>query len=137
MREIKFRGKTKDFKKWVYGGCVIIQDTVFIIDKTGTKTEVDPETVGQKVSNTFQELLKEGELYEGDVLEEDFDEREIQGCVYYNEGFGRFDLLGKLTDVEDGSHPNYPFSQFTSLNLAGNIHDNPELLEKVKTNDLL
>ena len=131
MREIKFRGKTKD-GRWVQGvpikngfgkltfmcfatsdlfSCPMEQIYKFCI-------EVIPETVTQ-----YAELKdKNGvEIYEGDIV---ISQDGTGGLVYkhiveWNEFYKRFEPMG-----EDEAHFNRE-----SCEVVGNIYENPELLK--------
>lgn len=137
MREIKFRGKRKDNGEWVYGiplkygnNLVIVGDFIEC-NSEYTFIEfwepVDPATVSQ-----FTGLYdKNGtEIYEGDILHErSIDEFEESGYsdLYYEVIFkdSAFGFLGEITGEF------YSFSEF-SINgeaVAGNIHDNPGLID--------
>ena len=110
--------------------------------------KVDPKTVGQFTGLTDKNGVK---IFEGDVFEfpdeifESFDtscgteynswETENRGVVGYNEDYGRYDFVqykyGNNT-VEADMHENkyIEFADFVSqLEVIGNIHDNPELLD--------
>ena len=120
MREIKFRGKRIDNDEWVYGG--VEQNSIAIIyDDTlpyDNENLVYKETVGQ-----FTGLYdKNGtEIYEGDIVDDSeteliyFIEFICGEFVGINEECGIGRIMNSLS--EDGK-------------VIGNIHDNPELLEK-------
>ena len=122
MREIFFRGKRVDNGKWVEGNYSIdvsgrvdilpIDNLVFF--------EVIPETVGQFTGLTDKNGKK---IFEGDILESD-SERFV---VEWDDEFLGF----YLTDV----NPRYQgYAMFADVAddgyIIGNIHDNPELLNK-------
>lgn len=157
MREIKFRGR-KPNGEWVYG-YYVGKDTIIpfgevnfdlgFID-TSPCYEVIPDTIGQ-----FTGLHdKNGkEIYEGDVLFVrewkniamgmfDYEEREqlsLEDCkgellhesqrvVYFEEGSmcaGDY-YISTLWDKQDKRHQ-YPIFE---VEVIGNIHDDPELLNK-------
>ena len=133
MRTIKFRGKAHG--RWIYGGLVYsdnIEPAIYF--EVGNKVYkridwayVDPATVGQ-----FTGMLdKNGkEIYEGDIIKivEKFDDENVytsNGVVCFEEG---------IYEVQNGKHFAYlgwlmHNDDITKLEVIGNIHDNPQLLE--------
>ena len=137
MREIKFRGKCLDGGEWVYGDyhhrvggvhCIIdIQPdsqgkVVYVV------IQVDADTVGQFTGLSDYDRA---EIFEGDIVKYSYthpvdigsfdgpkeQEETVIGAVEYRNGcffigvydIGSFDIDG--------------------MEIIGNIHDNPELLE--------
>lgn len=128
MREYLFRGKNKHANEWVEGSlfvptrggdvCIMTQDAPF----HAVCYDVIPDTVGQ-----FTGLMdKNGErIFEGDVLEgNDFDADDGYGVVEWNDG--AFEINNHY--VSATFRENY---WSTDLEIIGNIHDNPELVERV------
>lgn len=136
MRTIEFRGKNIN-GAWVFGsyekpmkyGC----HKIISHNHDGTYSyayDVKPATVGQ-----FTGLFDEDgrEIYEGDIIKivEEFDDENIytrNGVVCFAEGI--FELQDK-----NGKHFAYlgwmqNDDAITKLEVVGNIHDSPELLEK-------
>ena len=132
MREIKFRSKRKDNDRWVYGSLLRDGDGKnYIVDALyGECTacsvcgkqemdiyEVDPKTVGQYTGLND----KNGkEIYEGDIVKANMDfgpggMAEQTTSIYWDENVGgwQFNYFDKAT-----------------IEIIGNIHDNPELLEE-------
>lgn len=127
MREIKFRGKRLDNGEWIKGNSIVrLGDGVFICGWTGVTikksefynlfTEVDPATVGQY---TGLKDKNDKKIYEGDILQ---DEIGFKGKIIYSMGAfcGDFGEGFELQYFSEGLHE--------ACILAGNIHDNPELL---------
>ena len=132
LREIIFRGKQLDNGKWVYGsfcmdareqfnGLCGVDGFIRLYDKAKGKMqshEVDRETVGQ-----YTGLLdKNGErIFEGDVLTVDGEDGFF--VLEFQEDTARFVMSGDSAVVD--------FDNFWSyeVEVIGNIHDNPELLE--------
>lgn len=125
MREIKFRGKRLDNGEWLYGSLVILNGRYFIFDYAN---EVDPTTVGE-----FTGLKdKNGkEIYEGDVIRSPLSEDKTRPHrIFYHTGNAAF--MGALIDRKELCYLRldqdwiYKFGK----EVIGNIHDNPELIEK-------
>lgn len=115
MREIKFRGKRLDNGEWAYGDLHIRTPFPHIHSEIDYgKVNIDPHTVGQ-----FTGLHdKNGkEIYEGDIVRYDMGgECEVSYCI--GGGFAGFDLSPAFHNEH----------QLTDVEVIGNIHDNPELL---------
>lgn len=126
MREIKFRGRSFDNGEWVYGDyhkraggvhCIIKMEP----DENGKVVyavhQAVPDTIGQ-----FTGLHdKNGkEIYEGDIVRYDMGgECEVSYCV--SGGYAGFDLSPAFHNEEH---------HLTEVEVLGNIHDNPELLNE-------
>ena len=116
MREILFRGKRVDDRKWVYGYYATgkgADDSIvhYIYEPCGIFNRIVPDTVGQ-----FTGICDEdGErIFEGDILK--WDEREW-GCPYSE--VAAFDYA--LLNVRKND-----WSEWCTV--IGNKWDNPELL---------
>lgn len=122
MREIKFRGKSLDKGKWLYGSLLswkcgymdmlIEYDTCEMFDEI----PVDPSTVGQYTGLRD----KTGrEIYEGDILSVDFLSYKTE-VKYHIDGFM-------------ACRENYPseplYRVYKECVVIGNLHDNPELMD--------
>ena len=147
MREILFRGKNPVSSEWAYGS-LVLEKNVFderlilaiISDADGNETLVNPETVGQYTGLTD----KNGkQIFEGDILGakhpkqmkavpclvkygEYKDEDGLSDCRYL--GFC-LQALGKCCSILT------PLSDGIEYEVIGNIHDNPELLERGAKNE--
>ena len=126
MREILFRGKRLDNGAWVYGSLLQVEcDDGSIVtailerkDSVGD-AEVHPSTVGQYTG------LKDkhgNRIFEGDVLTVDGEDGFF--VLEFQEDTARFVMYGDSIVVD--------FDNFWSyeVEVMGNIHDNPELLER-------
>lgn len=119
MRQIKFRGKRKDYGYWLYGDyCSLPNSTIlFISEKQAVDFErVITETVGQFTGLTD----KDGkEIYEGDIMSNGTSDYTIE---YRN---GAFRLIRH--DISCYVISDVDISEFE---IIGNIHDtshtNPE-----------
>lgn len=128
MRERLFRGKRVDNGEWIVGGLLQDDDgkTYIVgyehrggidgmIDAELILWEVIPETVGQYVELPD----KNGEkIFEGDIVRdtEDFD----VGKIFFDTHTAMF-VIGFETTIAD-------FNDGYSLEVIGNIYDNPELV---------
>lgn len=138
MREILFRGKRIcENKNWVEG-CLVNLDGdsghVFIVPffrrastmpicriVEYTSHYVDPETVGQFTGLTDKNGTK---IFEGDVVRVDGENRWYSDyACRWGEGNLEFELANKKESIGLGYFAPY------ELEVIGNIHDNPELLE--------
>ena len=135
MREILFRGKSKHNGEWAEGN-LFAQDDVVTILPTPTNIgtgfgglwwiddgfdPVDPETVGQFTGLTDKNGVK---VFEGDIIRVNTDGKNMLGWVSFERsGFHfRFFKTGSALLTE----------WVQPLEVIGNIHDNPELLEVSK-----
>lgn len=140
MRKILFRGKRKDNGNWIYGTVVYPRSIknenyvaiVPIIDGESVHSmirEVIPETVGQ-----FTGLYdkNEQEIFEGDICRTMVCDMTVEkdcGIVCYD-SMGILSLK-RADDVYSDFfvHINIGCVDAYSIEVIGNIHDNPELLE--------
>lgn len=127
MREILFRGKRIDDGEWLYGHYVHQYGADMIYLPDGVDREygfdyyhIDKETVGQYTGLTDRNGKK---IFEGDII------KNIAGHVYCGSytytvvwRCGWFCGEGGVVDIQ----PEY----FNCCEVIGNIHDNPELLNK-------
>lgn len=131
MREILFRGKRIDNGEWVYGsfcmdareqfnGLCGVDGFIRLYDKTKGKMqtyEVDRETVGQYTGLKDKNGKK---IFEGDIVKRLGDK-----CVVkWTEEDAKFIIIGSMTKLD------FSLCFAKNLEVIGNIHDNPELLEK-------
>ena len=135
MREILFRGKRTDNGEWVEGYVAKRPDAIqfeegpyspWYIDKPpkdpddyGGVYSIDPETVGQF---TGLEDRNGARIFEGDVVMLIFTSGQHKGKVVFHNGGFCVEALENFVSLQ--KTPVYEFERL------GNIHDNPELLEK-------
>lgn len=143
MREIKFRGKLLHSKQWIEGNLVIANNgqpyiiPSDILDPDGHHLRIDsddpfwvsPKTVGQFTG----QLDKNGkEIYEGDILRviirSHWRNNEVISnsvCpVLFQNG-----MFGVIHGIRKEFLHFKAFSYNVTLEVVGNIHDNPELLK--------
>ncbi len=144
MPEILFRGKRVDNGEWVYGtyGRHTSFDAMIIdrpyLDSNGDLTAlnfwtVNPETVGQYTGLTDKNGVK---IFEGDIVKEYKTKDKVKGVVKFGEyqsGINKYaDDLGFYVEW---TTENFLIRELgywcrkNMLEVIGNIHDNPELLE--------
>lgn len=147
MRQILFRGKSKSINKgrWIYGSFVEDTDlnTCCIRDRSLVYELVDRETVGQYTGLTD----KNGKMiFEGDIVKVTYTEkRQYQGVAYddkhscveeifYSEESACFMLKIKLRDISmyRPLHNFENLAMIESIEVIGNIYDNPELMMEVE-----
>lgn len=127
MREIKFRGKRLDNGEWIYGDLVhTIKDTLILpTDEGWNQYAVDPATVGQYTGVKGKDDGKE--IYEGDIVDmEVFGEEDI----YFHCPVLIIFIDGAFHIAEDEESVWAPICNICISEVIGNIHDNPELIEK-------
>jgi uncharacterized phage protein (TIGR01671 family) len=136
FRGIKIDNRTgKRTGEWVYGGyapSILPNETAFISFVTEKlecrDAQVDRYTVGQYTGKKDKSRVK---IFEGDIVKDD---RGNIGVVMYSERFldwriffyrGRNDLIDKYgQNIFSWIYPKM------TLKVIGNIHDNPELLDR-------
>ena len=120
MRESWFRAKTKRGNKWVEGSLVLNRlygvCNIYPIDGCGKCCyETIPETVGQY---TGMKDKNHNMIYEGDIVKiGDHIDLVVfsDGCFCMDKQFFYYE---------------FTYQYFESIEVIGNIHDNPELLQE-------
>lgn len=128
MRELLFRGKVLGRDRWVFGYPLIFRGyQIFdIIDEVFI--DVTSFTIGECTGLTDKNGQK---IFEGDILKHQVFKHE--STKYYtvefvDGSFGMRDSKGWFVSFRDGVFgPN-----MDEYEVAGNIHDNPELLKRKK-----
>ena len=135
MREILFRGKRLDNEEWVYGyyvhiGPVSCQRTYIIPEYASALyvNEVYPSTVGQYTGLNDKNGKR---IFEGDIVDGHCHSawsHRLQRCdiAYGRDGFEARNHI----DGVDSDYYTYRVLFSKDVVIIGNIHDNPELLEK-------
>lgn len=151
MREILFRGKSIDNGKWIYGGYFHLHKTTYCyagcddgdndihrivfermtdwnVPNRHMMADVDPETVGQYTGLTDKNGRK---IFEGDICRFNrfntvyvgrivFDINPASFVMWYHSIVGAYG--------ETATHKMLIY-ECVEIEVIGNIHDNPELLE--------
>lgn len=132
-REILFRGKRVDNGEWIEGNLLTYPsgDTRIAVTVSGHKNPaiygslefVIPETVGQYTGLTDKNGKK---IFEGDIFIGFWKEKLV---VYYDNCYLGFRVRTPSgSDNEISYYANYRNNKI-DIEIIGNIHDNPELLE--------
>lgn len=129
MRDILFRGKRIDNGEWVYGwfemypfGRWPVKASIIpaedAISGHYEHIEVDPSTVGQYTGLTDKNGKR---IFEGDVFEWGYaGVKEFKYTVVYD---------AELTSFVGERRFGFVSTNGVDLEIIGNIHDNPELME--------
>lgn len=137
MRDIKFRGKTLDDGRWVYGSLIISkpfvdgvreawirEETILPLGTISTPTanfiRVDTKTVGQY---TGLKGKNGREVYEGDILLQ----KDTRLIVKWDDRHAMYkcffvDLAENYYNLDDTYIRDF-------FEVVGNIHENPEMLK--------
>lgn len=121
MRKILFRGKRAETQEWVEGDLLIdsCKDVSMRSNHCTLYYDIIPETVGQYTGLTDKNGKK---IFEGDIVKNEYGYIGLivmKACSYYIEW-------------QSGNFSNDLYVFADSLEVIGNIHDNPELLEGVE-----
>lgn len=150
MREILFRGIDEGTNEWVYGYYYEKpsdfggEKRYYIFDdKTISKYNVLPETVGQYIGLADNKGKK---IFEGDILAltNDFFREKVEiGTAMIKDGIAGIEYHTDMTRKYGWNPYFYRFGEVVewrdmgasatityAYEVIGNIHDNPELLEK-------
>lgn len=144
MREILFRGKRTINGDWVYGDFVhgnerkSLRDSIFVYDsetQSFNDYEINPSTLGQYTGLTDKNGKR---IFDGDILHISKIADDLGG--YYQPPLDypvnvvvKWDLCAWMWETlcEDKRYISFPDAWcHYECEVIGNIHDNPELLEK-------
>ena len=141
MRQYLFRGKRLTNGEWVYGSYVYQYGANTIYFPSGENgfdwCHIDPETVGQYTGLHDKNGKR---IFEGDIIRSCNGKHEAITVIKYgdyrpNMIFGMFAFFGHEPKQSayglycEGEEQCMIFDSPKLLEVVGNIHDNPELLE--------
>lgn len=119
MRDIEFRAKRQDNKKWVYGDLVHNTLTMSICTPSPAQAgarrfyKINPKTIGQYIGLNDN---CEQKVFEGDIMQDPFDLDEVFVVDFIDGEFVLINDVNVIVDIE----------QVHFLSVVGNIHDNKE-----------
>lgn len=137
MREIKFRGRSDVNNVWHYGDLATGKSPAIVEGDIYTRFfYVNPGTVGQY---TGLKDITDIQIFEGDIVEfwhewhginGEYCSKEMRGVVAYDGA--SFDVITRDDHGDESFWELYTLWQGGSVQVIGNIHNNPELLTEVK-----
>ncbi|EKZ4829384.1 hypothetical protein QO275_001638 [Listeria monocytogenes] len=146
MREIEFRGKRIDNGEWVYGNLMQFEDSatfIFADERKGASTLTyahfiinNMHAIDEKTIRQYTVLKdKNGKkIFEGDIVafsEDDFHVFNSQVEYFSEDGYPAFDIKVPSTYYFDSNvFSEVSMSGLYEIEVIGNIHENPELLEE-------
>jgi uncharacterized phage protein (TIGR01671 family) len=137
MRDITFRGIGIESGKWYYGDLSQDKGVGIVFRKDGVLHSwyVKPETVGQYTGVKDTNGVY---IYEGDILKYSADSWEDSIMVVYYDD--KEDFRWKVREIGISNKESvcdkmiplsdFFYNDFEDLEIIGNIHDNPELLNQ-------
>lgn len=137
MREILFRAKD-EYGRWVFGSYVHSEthfpndDKDFIIPRKVignsdfSQIPIEMETLGQFTGLTDKNGKK---IFEGDIIQDGYNENNWV-VRFFDAMFWGVDARGMYSDEELAELADLIPDGFQGVEVIGNIHDNPELLEE-------
>lgn len=139
MRPIKFRGKSEEFDGWVHGDLSLFNypnNEPMIYTDAESEWLVIPETVGEYTglndSKRTAEYPEGQPIYEGDILQINILDWNRAGNIIAS-GKAAVEYRGCMFGVEWGFSLEFSgldeFSNNCTLEVIGNVFDNPDLLE--------
>lgn len=142
MRDIIFRGKRIDNGEWIQGNLVTEKEGLHsgesyilptIADFTygdngnririGCFVQVEPQTIGQ-YTGLLDKIGKR--IFDGDIVRVRQGKENGKATIYY--GNGAFSVMSTSGNILERTLWEYWYNDW-DIEVVGNIHDNPELLE--------
>jgi uncharacterized phage protein (TIGR01671 family) len=137
MREIEFRGRRKKDGKWAKGHLTHHADYYSSIRPLYmmVEYEVDTETVGQYTGLKDSNGVK---IFEGDIVDFMFfyqAETEIEEHYKGVIEFDKYSFAFKVSETARWYLSELTFDSQSDIEIIGNIHDSPELLDRGGQNE--
>lgn len=141
MREILFRGKRVDNGEWIYGVPITDKATgdAYIITSTAgayLRSEINnmcatgfraiPETVGQYTGLTDKNGTR---VFEGDIIKQVIPHNLVQPFIFTVNWCEECAMFVLPCITNDAFESDFTVMRSDEIEVIGNIHDNPELLE--------
>lgn len=133
MREIEFRAKGLYKDRWYYGYYVehkrSMQNYIIDLDEEVMNTEhlVDKNTLGQYTGIKDKNGTK---IFEGDIVKGNFPYAKIGKIIWDKKRCGMY--VKPISIFGRAAYDKYYKLNSCSLEVVGNIYDNPELVGKVE-----
>ena len=139
IKEIEFRGKDKD-NNWVTGDLNTKKGNLYILPLEHNLASIpnchylDGVKIKNETISQFTGLRdKNGiDIYEGDILkikETPFQIGGLHQVIFYEDSYLTYSIL--FNDIDQANkHPLAYQIEYADAHVIGNIHDNPELLNK-------
>lgn len=136
MNEILFRGKRLDTGEWAYGFAVIYEQYAYILVPTSYEANgvgidsfpVDPESIGRYSGIIDKNGRK---VFEGDIYAWVDKYGDYCACLICFGEFFEYDYInGFYVKSLLGDIFSFAGSEFSEIEISGNIHDNPELFKE-------
>ena len=121
MREIKFRGKREDNKKWVYGS-LYIDGAFCFINYQLPNGDIETKNVLKDTIGQFTGLYDKNNtpIYEGDIVKSPYtNDDNLYIIAYWKFGF-------MLQGQKDGNYYDFIGDLLGRLEVIGNIYDKGE-----------
>lgn len=132
LREILFRGQRFDNTDWVFGGYLPKTKTICTENTHPNSTEyidlfIKPETLGQY---TGMNDIKNKKIFEGDIVKF----KRINALGYTTSRVGEVQYYDELPIfyIYANTGDAWDWVDCEEIEVIGNIHDNPELMENEK-----
>lgn len=137
MIEKLFKGKRKDNNEWIVSNSILQTNCGGIhLWSQGDWVEVIPKTVGQFIGLIDKNDTK---IFEGDIVKWVIDEKEVNERErIYDEGIDKviYEASSFELNKERCLLCCFDNNKVFILEVIGNIHDNPEILNDKKYNDI-